>query len=132
MDNLEKIGERIKEIRENMGLNQAQFADKLGLSGPSAISKYEKGQREPEVRLLVKISFLGNKSLNWLITGEEESKSATQQAVTYYPPELQRYIDKLVAILTGPDQKQAGKLEERINIIYEELLAARDRKKKRV
>ena len=67
MDNL---GIRIREIRERLGLNQTEVAEKLGLGGPAAVSKYEKNQREPEIDILIKISKLGNRSLDWLLTGE--------------------------------------------------------------
>jgi len=64
------LGERIKSIRREMGLNQAVFAKKLGLGGSTVISKYEKNQREPEIAILIRISELGNKNLNWLLTGK--------------------------------------------------------------
>ena len=57
-----------------MGLNQVAFAKKLSLGGPTVISKYEKGQREPEIAILVKIANLGNKSLDWLLTGKSSVK----------------------------------------------------------
>lgn len=129
MDDLEKIGSRIRAVREGLNLNQAEFAEKLGLSGPSAVSKYEKAQNEPNIAMLTKISKLGNKSLDWLLTGKEPPGAAPPE-VAPYPPEVQRYVDKLAAILTGPDQKLAGKLEERIDIMYEEIRAEDGRVKK--
>ncbi len=64
------IGNQIKSLREKMGLSQSDFAAKLGLGGPTVISKYEKNQREPEIALLIKLANLGNVSLDWLLTGE--------------------------------------------------------------
>lgn len=122
IDNLDNIGDRIRWVRERMGLNQSQFARKLGLSGPSAISKYEKGQRKPLMQHLILISAWGPWSLYWLITGKETTPPAIlKEGMPSYPPGIQLYIDKLIIILTGPDREQAGKIEERIDIIYEEI-----------
>lgn len=34
---------------------------------------------------------------------------------------VRAYVEKAVAIITGPDQKQAARLEERIDIFYERM-----------
>jgi DNA-binding XRE family transcriptional regulator len=70
---LGNIGARVKRVRMEKGLNQATFAKKVGLSGPTVVSKYEKGQREPDIKSLVQIAKLGNKSLDWLLTGKSTS-----------------------------------------------------------
>ena len=57
-----------------MRLSQTAFAKKLSLSGPAAVSKYEKNQREPEIATLIKIANLANKSLDWLLTGKSSVK----------------------------------------------------------
>jgi len=67
-------GSRIKGVRMEMGLNQAAFAKKLNLTGPTIISKYERDQRKPEIATLVKIASLANKSLDWLLTGKSSFK----------------------------------------------------------
>ena len=71
---MENLGLRIKGVRMGMGLNQGAFAKVLNLGGPASISKYEKGQREPEIAVLIKIAKLANKNLDWLITGKSTSK----------------------------------------------------------
>ena len=43
------------ELREERGLNQAQLADKLGIS-PSSMSAYELGTRIPRDEIKVKIA----------------------------------------------------------------------------
>jgi transcriptional regulator with XRE-family HTH domain len=43
----ERFGMRLKELRTKAGLSQKQLADKVGIN-QSAISQYEKGQREPQ------------------------------------------------------------------------------------
>lgn len=47
-------GERIKEIRENAQMTQAQMALILGTNQQS-ISRYEKEQIEPNIEMIVRI-----------------------------------------------------------------------------
>ena len=42
---------KIRELRESNGLNQKQFADRLGVSR-AAVCYWEKGSREPQLVLL--------------------------------------------------------------------------------
>lgn len=46
---------KIKEVRTNRGVTQAELAEKVGVSR-SAIAKYEKGERTPPLSLLQKIA----------------------------------------------------------------------------
>lgn len=50
-----EIGERMKRIREEIGLNQKDFADALGISAPT-LSGYESGGSKPTFEVLVKLS----------------------------------------------------------------------------
>lgn len=45
------IGARLKALREELGYNQAEFADKLGVAR-SSISRMEQGERPPSAELL--------------------------------------------------------------------------------
>lgn len=64
------LGGRIAFARKKLGLNQLEFAKKLGLETAVAISRYEKDLREPDVTKLVNISKLIECSLDWLLTGK--------------------------------------------------------------
>lgn len=61
--------ERIKQVREQNGLNLTRFAEVLGLT-VSAVSLYESGKREPSNAVLTSISKTFGVSLAWLKTGE--------------------------------------------------------------
>lgn len=71
---MDTLGKRIKFIREQLRFNQSELAKHLGLESPMAISKYESDQREPDIDKLIKLSNLGDISLDWLLTGEGEKK----------------------------------------------------------
>lgn len=49
------VKNRLKAIRENLKLNQSQFADKLGIS-QAAVSQFEEGKRVPSIETLDKIA----------------------------------------------------------------------------
>ena len=50
----EKIGPKIKKIRDSYNLSQDRFANKIGLSGKT-ISAYETGRTSPPLKVLQKI-----------------------------------------------------------------------------
>ncbi|MZG52918.1 MAG: helix-turn-helix transcriptional regulator [Nitrospinae bacterium] len=66
---MEELGNRIRLVRSGLGLNQGEFAKRLGLGGAALISKYELGHLEPGIETLINISQLGGESLDWLVMG---------------------------------------------------------------
>ena len=61
------VGRRIRELR-GFDLQQADFARELGVS-QSQLSKYERGETEPPLEVLVKLAERFGRSLDWLIRG---------------------------------------------------------------
>ena len=51
----EKIGDKIRKYRTSIKMTQAEFAERLGVTG-SSISAYENGTRQPSYFILVKIA----------------------------------------------------------------------------
>lgn len=49
------IGQRIKSLREGLGLSREQFSNEVGIT-LSAVSMYENGQRIPRDEIKVKIA----------------------------------------------------------------------------
>lgn len=58
----------LKSLRQEDNLTQKELGKKLGLSG-SAISMYERGEREPELEVLEIIADFFNVSIDYLHTG---------------------------------------------------------------
>ncbi len=121
-DDLGICGSRIKQIRNLLRLNQADFAKKLKLSGPTVVSKYEKDQRNPEIATLVKIAQLGNKSLDWLLTGNSSNKKAGGSK------KLDMLITQLESIYHEGDPKKLSAIQTLIDLVSPEKLL-RKRKK---
>ncbi len=63
--------ERLKILREELGLSQAQFAKKINI-GSSTIASYERGVRTPVSAILELICREFGVNKDWLLTGEGE------------------------------------------------------------
>ncbi|MCQ5129106.1 helix-turn-helix domain-containing protein [Butyricicoccus faecihominis] len=65
------MGERIREIRQALKLNQAQFGKRLGVTN-TAISKLEHNENQLTDQMLIVICEIFNVNEIWLRTGEGE------------------------------------------------------------
>ncbi len=65
MADLLLFGQRIKQLRKELGLSQRDFAEKTGITA-SALSSYEKGLKNPSVNVAVNIALAFDVSLDWL------------------------------------------------------------------
>lgn len=61
------IGNRIKNLRENLDLTQKELAQKLGLKGDTAIANYEAGYSIPKDEIKLKMCEIFNCSLDYLM-----------------------------------------------------------------
>lgn len=68
---METTGERIKKCRRVLGLSQADFANKIGISRIT-LARYESGERQPDAGVLLQISRIFKISIDWLLTGQGE------------------------------------------------------------
>ncbi|MFI3886608.1 helix-turn-helix domain-containing protein [Streptococcus parauberis] len=69
--NLEKLGNKIYNVRTNLGYSMEEFANRVGVSN-GAINRYEKGRMLPRNKVLiniVKLSENPNQSVNTFIYG---------------------------------------------------------------
>jgi transcriptional regulator with XRE-family HTH domain len=69
------MNSRIKMIRQNEGLTQSQFADKIGLSR-NYVAMIEIGQREPSDRTISDICRIFDIQEDWLTDGLEPMRAA--------------------------------------------------------
>lgn len=63
------VGERIKELRKDLGLTQQEFADKLNIKR-NAITNYEVQRNDPSDVVLSLICKTWNVNLDWLKEGK--------------------------------------------------------------
>ena len=62
---------RIKELRLQSGLTQYELANKIGLN-QTAVGKYERGQLEPSLETLKKISAIFECSIDYIIGNSDD------------------------------------------------------------
>lgn len=69
------LGPRIALLRRSQGLNQAELAQRLGLS-PSTVGMYEQGRREPDCQTLCALAEILQTTTDFLLTGRLEPPGA--------------------------------------------------------
>ena len=139
------IGNRIKELREKLGLKQDDLAKKIGVS-PSAIGMYERDLREANDEIKLKMCELFDCSMDYLV-GNSNYKNEdeffrsrieeTKQFVKFeLPPEFSEdviddFIEKiekepkdifeneLKSFLTKYPENIRGKIENYIRFMYD-------------
>ena len=72
--------ERIKEVRTDAGLNQIEFAKRIGV-GPSTVTNYEKGTRTPTNAVIQNICRVFHVSKEWILNGT--GKKYIEQSVLF-------------------------------------------------
>lgn len=77
-----EINKRIRQIREQAGLTQKDFASKIGISR-SFLSEIESCQVKPSIEALIGIIGLFDIDSRWLIIGEEAQESAAESFSEY-------------------------------------------------
>ncbi|HBC4464417.1 helix-turn-helix domain-containing protein [Enterococcus faecalis] len=70
--NKKKVGERIREIRTNLGYSMEEFGKLLGDSPRSSVNNWEKGVSLPKKDKLEKIALLGNMMTDQVLYGRAD------------------------------------------------------------
>lgn len=100
---LKTLGERIKYLQKNSGMNQVKFAQSLGVSKGSLIL-YHKNDRSPDSSFLRTLCELYRVNPAWLLLGEgkpfigeriQEEESAKQGKVAAIDPVMQLLNDEV-------------------------------------
>ncbi|MFS1512087.1 helix-turn-helix domain-containing protein [Chengkuizengella sp. SCS-71B] len=85
------FGARLKKARKNKQLIQSQVAERLGIDF-TTISKYENDKSEPDNEILQKIADLYEVSIDWLLTGETNTKGNLDNKI-YFNGEYVKLTD---------------------------------------
>lgn len=86
------VGDRIREIREEMQMNQDQLAERAGLS-KGFLSDVENNKRNIGSENLLKIANVLGASVDYLLRGEIAESGSTEPVVI--PPELSQAAEEL-------------------------------------
>ena len=91
------VGKRIREIRQKLGLTQAQFAHRLGVIKVS-VARYEAG-RVPRPKVLEEIARLGSLPATSLLQEPEEEKIETTSSPALTELGASEVLSELIAFL---------------------------------
>ena len=110
-----KVSERIESIMHKLSLNQKQLAKLLDVTQP-AVSMYL-SNRIPPAHILLKLSHLSGRTIEWFLTGDIESMIyKVSEPKTSYSEHLK--LEKKISLLPGEIYKN---LEELVDSIIDEL-----------
>ena len=76
---MKQLGNRLRTLREGLGISQAKFAEIIG-STQSSINRYENGQATPTVELLRKYADYFDVSMDYIFARCEEPQGKLYQA----------------------------------------------------
>jgi len=88
------VGDRIREIREELGLTLDKLADKTAIS-KGFLSDVETGKRDISSEYLLKIADAMGASLDYLLRGENSNSTSTRQKPVEIPSELSEAAQQL-------------------------------------
>ena len=60
------LPERLREMREKYNISQEAVAERLGITS-SSVSSYERGERTPSLPIILKLSYIYNCSVDYLL-----------------------------------------------------------------
>lgn len=104
---MDKIGERIKQRREGLGLSQSDLANKIGLTS-AAISLLEKGDRKPSYEMILKLSDVLGVTTDFLMGRSNENKiEISFRGAENLTSEMQKQVESYAKFLI--QQKKAEK-----------------------
>lgn len=67
---VETLNDRIKNLRKKKGMTQLELAEKVHVTD-KAVSKWETGEGNPEITILIELAKIFEVSLDYLLTGKE-------------------------------------------------------------
>jgi len=122
---LKVLGKNIKELRLKNDMSANKLSHKLNVSQPT-ISLYEKGERNPGLKTLIKLAKIFNVSTDFLL-GLEQEKTINNR----YPPIFasrdqvkemdQEELQYLLDIKNQYSQKEIKAMKKMMDVVKEEM-----------
>ena len=89
------LPERLKEQREKYGMSQNTIAKRLNIA-PATVSGYERGERTPSLLILLKLSYIYNCSVDYLLGKNNDDSSHVYIDVTELSEKQRKAVNDLV------------------------------------
>lgn len=107
------LGTRILQLRTAKNLTQQQLMNALHFDN---LSKYEKDQREPKYSTLISLANFFNVTIDWLLTGKNNSVN-----YDYSPNEL-RCLELYKQLSHSNQEKELARMETLIEVLKEDTI----------
>lgn len=101
MTDFSSFPNRLRTLIKENHLTQVELSEKLGIS-KYALNNYVQGTRLPETSILYSISKFFNKSMEWLLTGENNFTNV-QQTEVIFDPDTRDMIEAVKLMMSDPD-----------------------------
>jgi len=104
------LGERLKAVREKLGMTQKEFAKFLNV-GIATVQRYEREERIPSGEFLKLLLDKCNVNINWLLTGEGSMfvKSPQERETPTNQAGIDRELAQMLSMLS-PEQQEGLKM----------------------
>jgi len=103
---------RMKQLREEQGLNMKEAARRLGLPYTTYVN-YEKGLREPNSEMLINIANFYNCSIDYLVCkSPDRTDDSTLDAVSETDPFLLKLTGNIFSAQKAKQMIDAGELDQ--------------------
>ena len=104
----------LKKVRLDKNMTQKDVADRLGCT-PNIYSRYETGERQPSIDILIRLSQIFEKSIDYLVENHAEvdlsiSKEEQELLQAYRNADDRAREDALNTLLSHPLEKKKEKL----------------------
>ena len=119
---MQEVAQRLKSLRESVGLSQAKLAALMGATQAS-VNRYESGQPSPPLKILRWYADFFDVSLDYIFARTEqpegklyEHKPKVVEAITQDNKELRQFVD----MCFDPASPVSEKLRETLTKLLEE------------
>ena len=119
---MQEVAQRLKSLRESVGVSQAKLAALMGTTQAS-VNRYENGQSSPPLKILRWYADFFDVSLDYIFARTEqpegklyEHKPKVVEAITQDNKELRQFVD----ICFDPASPVSEKLRETLTKLLEE------------
>ena len=119
---MQEVAQRLKSLRESVGLSQAKLAALMGATQAS-VNRYENGQSSPPLKILRWYADFIDVSLDYIFARTEqpegklyEHKPKVVEAITQDNKELRQFVD----MCFDPTSPVSEKLRETLTKLLEE------------
>lgn len=117
--NKKEVAIRLKEIRSTLNLTLTEFGNRIGNVPKGTVNSWLRGLALPPRDKLLRIAFLSNTSINWILWGRKSDKDVKQ--LSEREEEMQNFLDMVNSDLFPMTEQRKELILQIIRLEIEEL-----------